>query len=182
MSKANTNASKFLSYILRHEPESIGLSLDTEGWANIEELIRLANASGNPLTVEQLFSIVEKDEKQRFSLSSDNKNIRAAQGHSLKSVSLDLTEATPPTHLFHGTAERFMESINSKGLLAQQRQYVHLTENRNTAIETGTRYGKAVLLSVDRQRMVSEGHKFYQADNSVWLTLAVPPAYIGVVC
>jgi putative RNA 2'-phosphotransferase len=181
MSKANINTSKFLSYILRHEPESIGLSLDTEGWADIEELIRLANASGNTLTLEQLFSIVENDAKQRFSLSGDKKNIRAAQGHSLKTVHLDLTEATPPAHLFHGTAERFMESINSKGLLAQQRQYVHLTENRDTAIETGSRYGKAVLLSVDCQSMASEGHKFYQADNGVWLTLAVPPAYISVI-
>ena len=181
MSKANVTTSKFLSYILRHEPQSIGLTLDNEGWADIEELIQLANASGNALTVKQLFSIVENDAKQRFSLSEDKKNIRAAQGHSLKSVNLDLSEASPPEHLFHGTAKRFMTSIDAKGLLPQQRQYVHLTDNRDTAIDTGRRYGKAVLLNVDSQKMASEGYKFYQADNGVWLTLEVPPTYIRVL-
>lgn len=180
MNKVNVTTSKFLSYILRHEPQSIGLTLDNEGWADIEELVRLANDSGNALTLKQLFSIAENDAKQRFSLTPDKKYIRAAQGHSLKSVNLDLGEATPPDHLFHGTAKRFMESIEANGLLPQQRQYVHLTENRDTAIDTGRRYGKAVLLNVDCQRMASEGHKFYQADNGVWLTLAVPRTYISV--
>ncbi|WP_131668276.1 RNA 2'-phosphotransferase [Psychrobacter pygoscelis] len=180
MSKANVSASKFLSYILRHKPDAIGLSLDSEGWANIDELIRLANHSGTPLTLAQLFSIVEEDTKQRFSLSPDKTFIRAAQGHSLKSVRLNLTETLPPDRLFHGTAERFMDSILLNGLLPQQRQYVHLTDNPDTALETGRRYGKPVLLTVNSQKMIKDGHKFYQADNGVWLTVKVPNRYISI--
>ncbi|MDN3454613.1 MULTISPECIES: RNA 2'-phosphotransferase [unclassified Psychrobacter] len=178
--KNNTETSKFLSYILRHEPDSIGLVLNSDGWADINELIQLANTSGNNITLEQIHSIVESDKKGRFSISKDDQYIRAVQGHSLKTVDLNLKETTPPANLLHGTAQRFIESINNEGLISQKRQYVHLTEDYDTAIKTGMRYGKPVVLSIDSRKMQKEGYKFYQAENDVWLTSTVPPAYIAI--
>ena len=180
MKKEAVEISKFLSYILRHEPESINLTLDSEGWAEINELVQLANTSGNNITLEQIHSTVENDKKGRFSVSSDGKRIRAVQGHSLKTVDLKLKEVTPPARLLHGTAQRFIEKINNKGLVPKDRQYVHLTENYDTAISTGMRYGKPVVLDIDSQKMQKDGYKFYQAENDVWLTLKVPPVYIAV--
>ena len=180
MKKPNVETSKFLSYILRHEPESIGLTLDSEGWADINDLIQLANTSGNNITLEKIHSIVENDKKGRFSVASDGQCIRAVQGHSLQSVDLKLEETTPPASLFHGTAQRFIESINAEGLISKDRQYVHLTADYETAVKTGMRYGRPVVLNIDSQKMQEYGCKFYQAENNVWLTLAVPPAYINV--
>lgn len=180
MKKEAVEISKFLSYVLRHEPEAIGLTLDSEGWANIHELVQLANTSGNNITLEQIHSIVKNDKKGRFSLSDDVHYIRAVQGHSLKKVDLKLKEVTPPARLLHGTAQRFIEKINNKGLVPKDRQYVHLTENYDTAISTGMRYGKPVVLDIDSQKMQKDGYKFYQTENDVWLTLKVPPVYIAV--
>jgi len=178
--KNNTETSKFLSYILRHEPDAIGLVLSSDGWADINELMQLANTSGNNITLEQIHSIVENDKKGRFSISENGQYIRAVQGHSLKTVDLNLKETTPPANLLHGTAQRFIESIHNEGLLPQERQYVHLTEDYDTAIKTGMRYGKPVVLNIDSHKMQEEGYKFYQAENNVWLTLTVPPAYITI--
>ncbi|MGO2339084.1 MAG: RNA 2'-phosphotransferase [Psychrobacter sp.] len=178
--KNNTETSKFLSYILRHEPDAIGLVLSSDGWANINELIQSANTSGNNITLEQIYSIVESDKKGRFSISDDGQYIRAVQGHSLKTVDLNLKETTPPANLLHGTAQRFIESIHNEGLLSQKRQYVHLTEDYDTAIKTGMRYGKPVVLNIDSRKMQEEGYKFYQAENDVWLTSTVPLAYIAI--
>ena len=178
--KNNTETSKFLSYILRHEPDAIGLVLSSDGWADINELIQLANTSGNNITLEQIHSIVESDKKGRFSISEDGQCIRAVQGHSLKTVDLNLKETTPPANLLHGTAQRFIESIHNEGLLSQKRQYVHLTEDYDTAIKTGMRYGKPVVLSIDSRKMQEEGYKFYQAENDVWLTSTVPSAFIAI--
>ncbi|MGP9518667.1 RNA 2'-phosphotransferase [Psychrobacter sp. AOP7-C1-14] len=178
--KNNTETSKFLSYILRHEPDSIGLVLSSDGWADINELMQLANTSGTVISLEQIHSIVKNDKKGRFSISEDGQYIRAVQGHSLKTVDLNLKETTPPANLLHGTAQRFIESIHNEGLLPQERQYVHLTEDYDTAIKTGMRYGKPVVLNIDSHKMQEEGYKFYQAENNVWLTLTVPPAYITI--
>lgn len=179
MKKEAIETSKFLSYVLRHEPQAIGLTLDNEGWAKINELVQLANISGNNITLGQIHSIVKNDKKGRFSISDNNQYIRAVQGHSLKTVDLKLKEVTPPTKLIHGTAKRFIEKINAEGLLPKGRQYVHLTEDYDTAIKTGIRYGKPVILNIDSRRMQEDGYKFYQAENNVWLTAAVPSAYIA---
>lgn len=179
MKKEAVEISKFLSYILRHEPESINLTLDSEGWAEIDELVQLANISGNNITLEQIHSTVYNDKKGRFSVSSDGKRIRAVQGHSLKTVDLKLKEITPPARLLHGTAQRFIEKINNEGLIPKERQYVHLTEDYDTAIKTGMRYGKPVVLDINSHKMQEDGYKFYQAKNNVWLTSTVPSAYIA---
>lgn len=171
--------SKFLSYILRHEPQSIGLQLDAEGWASIEELISLATKAGKQFDRELLQRVVDTSDKKRFTISGDGLSIRVAQGHSSEQVSIDYKAVTPPAVLYHGTATRFLESIRGQGLLPGQRHYVHLSESVETASQVGERYGKLHLLVVDCARMSAAGHEFYMADNNVWLTKHVPAEYIS---
>lgn len=179
VSNESVEISKFLSYVLRHEPSAIGIQLDTEGWANIHLLIEGANQSGKSITLEQLMRVVETSDKKRFTLSDDGQYIRAAQGHSNKSVAITHVEKTPPEFLYHGTATRFLESIMKEGLKPQQRQHVHLSADEQSAEAVGERYGKPVVLKVNALAMYKHGIVFYQADNGVWLTGAVPIEFIG---
>lgn len=178
MSNVNkTSISKFLSLVLRHKPEEIGLALDANGWAPIEELIVRANARGTPLTRPLIETIVAESDKQRFAISADGAMIRANQGHSVD-ISLGLKPQTPPEQLFHGTATRFIESIRTSGLHAASRQHVHLSSDQATAEKVGSRHGKPVVLVVESGQMARDGHLFYQSDNGVWLTDCVPPDYL----
>lgn len=177
MSKKRDSLSKFLSLILRHQPATIGLTLDAQGWASIADLIALANAHGTPLTESLLHEIVVTNDKQRFAVSEDGSRIRANQGHSL-AVDLNLQAQTPPEILFHGTSTRFIASIRQQGLVAGSRQYVHLSSNKETAVSVGTRYGVPVLLEVAALAMQQAGHTFFLSENGVWLTAAVPVSYL----
>lgn len=180
MDKRLTTLSKYLSYLLRHQPGAIGLTLDREGWADLDTLIRLARAAGQAIDREQVLEVVASNDKKRFSLSDDGQRIRAAQGHTATGVAIDYAEQVPPEHLFHGTASRFMEAIRAQGLRPGRRHHVHLSDQRDTAIAVGTRYGQPVLLRIAAARMHQAGHRFYRADNGVWLTDAVPPAFFEV--
>ncbi len=180
VSNESVEISKFLSYVLRHEPGAIGIKLDSQGWANIHFLIEGANQAGKSITLEQLMSVVETSDKKRFTLSDDGQYIRAAQGHSNTSIAITHTEKTPPEFLYHGTATRFLESIKKEGLKPQQRQHVHLSSDEQTAIAVGGRYGKPVVLKVHALAMHKQGFTFYQADNGVWLTGNVPTEFIDI--
>lgn len=172
--------SKFLSFVLRHKPESIGLALDPQGWTFIDQLIDKSNAAGVTFTRDQLLDVVETSEKKRFSLSSDGLQIRAAQGHSIP-VNLGLSPKLPPKLLYHGTASRFIESILSEGLRAGTRQQIHLSADQATARAVGVRHGKPVVLAVDALRMHASGFKFFLADNGVWLTDHVPTDFFAPI-
>lgn len=178
MTKKLTETSKFLSYLLRHEPQSIGLTLDSEGWANMDELIALANQSGKQLDRALIQQVVDTSDKKRFTISEDGLRIRAAQGHSTSSVTITYPEKTPPEFLYHGTAMRFLDSIRKEGLKPGERHYVHLSEQVKTATEVGQRYGKPQVLIIAALLMHKEGFKFYLADNGVWLTESVPVRFI----
>lgn len=180
MSKHLNETSKFLSFVLRHEPQAIGLTVDSEGWADIVALIDGANKSGKSITRELIQQVVDTSDKKRFSISDDGLRIRAAQGHSANSVSITYPEKTPPEFLYHGTATRFLESILSGGLKPGERHYVHLSEDEQTAIAVGQRYGKPVVLKIEALRMHQQGFKFLQADNKVWLIESVPFQFITV--
>jgi putative RNA 2'-phosphotransferase len=177
MSKRLESTSKFLSLVLRHQPEAIGLSLDNAGWANVAELIQLANNHKHPLTLELLQEVVITNDKKRFAFSADGAKIRASQGHSV-AVDLELPVVIPPEFLYHGTATRFLESIKQQGLLPGSRQHVHLSADRTTAIKVGQRHGKPIVLVVAAQQMHESGCKFYHSDNGVWLVGAVPVQFI----
>ena len=174
------STSKFLSLVLRHQPEAIGLSLDAHGWASVEWLLRLSAAKGRVLTADLIEEVVATNDKQRFELSEDRGRIRARQGHSV-AVDLGLSPAEPPTELFHGTATRFVASIQAEGLRKGKRQHVHLSPDQPTAIKVGQRHGKPVVLKLAAAEMRAAGHVFYRSANGVWLTEHVPPAYLEVV-
>lgn len=170
--------SKFLSYALRHRPDAIGLVLDPQGWADIDELISRGNAAGTLFNLEDLLHVVETSDKKRFSISSDGLRIRASQGHSVP-VELGLSAREPPPLLYHGTANRFLASILAQGLKPQNRQQVHLSIDEATAYRVGQRHGKPVILKIEALRMHAVGLAFYLADNGVWLTNHVPPAFLA---
>lgn len=168
--------SKYMSLILRHSPETIGITLDEHGWADVSELIAGINKT-HPLNMELLEQIVAEDEKQRYSFNEDKTLIRANQGHSVK-VDVELEERTPPNPLWHGTGEKFTESIDKIGLIPKSRLYVHLSADTQTAEKVGSRHGKPVIYQVDTEKMVKDGHKFYCSVNGVWLTYNVPKEYL----
>ncbi|MDF0581498.1 RNA 2'-phosphotransferase [Bradyrhizobium yuanmingense] len=174
----DTQLSKFLSLILRHQPETIGLVLDSHGWASIDDLIAKGNAAGTKFGRDDLLRVVAESDKKRFSLSPETDRIRAAQGHSV-SVELGLAPQEPPSILYHGTATRFVEAILSEGLKPQARQQVHLSSDEATAQRVGQRHGKPHIFKVDAGSMHAKGFNFFRAENGVWLTDHVPPEFLA---
>ena len=170
--------SKYLSFILRHRPDTIGLTLDKQGWVRLDALLEKANTGGTQFSREDVLHVVQTSDKKRFSISVDGLRIRAAQGHSV-SVHLGLSPQEPPSELYHGTSARFIDSILREGLKPQTRQQVHLSVDEATARRVGRRHGKATILKVDAPRMHAKGFKFYVADNGVWLTDQVPPEFLS---
>jgi putative RNA 2'-phosphotransferase len=177
MNKHHAETSKFLSFVLRHQPDAIGITLDVEGWAKIPELIAAAAKNGKLLDRDLIQAVVTTSDKKRFAISEDGLRIRAVQGHSTESVDINYAEKVPPEFLYHGTATRFMESISKDGLLPGSRQYVHLSQDETTALAVGQRHGKPVVLKIKALLMHEQGFKFFQAENGVWLTGLVPVAF-----
>lgn len=176
MQNKDVRISKLLSYVLRHKPDSIGLSLDPQGWAKIDELI--SKSTKVKMKRDDISRVVKNNDKQRFIVSEDGQSIRANQGHSIK-VDLGLTPTPPPAALFHGTATRFWPSIRVEGLKKMNRHHVHLSEDEDTAAKVGVRHGKLQILTVDSEAMAKAGHLFYVSENGVWLTDDVPPQYLS---
>jgi putative RNA 2'-phosphotransferase len=177
MTKDLTQASKFLSYVLRHQPDSIGLTLAPDGSVSVDQLLSKSVAAGQVIDHAMLNEIVATSDKKRFTLSPDGTRIRAAQGHSVEVV-LGLEPVPPPETLYHGTATRSLDSIRVHGLRPGSRQQVHLSADAATATAVGQRHGKPVVLRVEAGEMHRRGHSFYRADNGVWLTDSVPAKFL----
>lgn len=171
-----TSTSRFISLILRHKPETIGIELDEHGWANVEELI-CGIAKTRPFDMEMLETIVRTDEKQRYSFNEDKTLIRANQGHFVP-VDVELPVVAPPEILWHGTGMKYVDSIDAQGLLPKSRLYVHLSADYDTAVNVGQRHGKAFVYRVHAGRMAEDGFVFYRSVNGVWLTKEVPAKYL----
>jgi putative RNA 2'-phosphotransferase len=180
MQKRHVQISKFLSLVLRHRPEKIGLSLDEAGWAPVADLLEACRRHGFSLSLAELQSVVAHNDKERFAFSTNGSLIRASQGHSIP-VNLGYEPVEPPEHLFHGTAARFLPAVQAKGLVKGRRQHVHLSLDEATARQVGQRHGRPVILKVRSGAMHRDGHLFYLSENGVWLTEAVPPPYLEVV-
>jgi putative RNA 2'-phosphotransferase len=185
--------SRLLSKILRHEPEMVGIRLDSQGWVSVEVLIRAVERAARKadapkrlrtlptVTRDLIRAVVATSDKKRFSLSPDGERIRAAQGHSI-SVELGYADMEPPTVLYHGTAWSSWVSIAAEGLTPQTRHAVHLSKDVDTATRVGARHGQPLVLVVDAARMHADGYVFSCSDNGVWLTQHVPPMYLGQQC
>ena len=172
-----TQTSRYISLILRHKPETIGITLDEHGWTNVDELIAGVSRT-HPLTMELLEEIVRTDEKQRYSFNGDKTLIRANQGHSIP-VDVELPRLEPPAVLYHGTGQKYVPSIDRQGLLPKSRLYVHLSADEDTAVKVGRRHGTPIVYMVQAGKMSSDGYPFYRSVNGVWLTKKVPTEYLA---
>ena len=169
--------SKYLSYILRHDPDDAGIKLDTNGWTNVELLLNEISSRFPELDRTALEYIVATNNKQRFAFNEDKSLIRASQGHSVE-VELNYLAQEPPMVLFHGTTMEHLRSILHEGLKKQSRHHVHLSENVMTALQVGSRNGRAKILKIHSGKMHEAGYTFYVSANNVWLTDFVPPEFI----
>ena len=175
------NTSQFISLILRHKPESIGISLDEHGWADVKKLITGVNRSKDHfLDMETLEEIVQSDEKQRYSFNEDHTLIRTNQGHSIP-VDVELEERIPPEEIYHGTGEKYVSPIDEQSLIPKSRLYVHLSADVSTAKKVGSRHGRSVIYTVDCKKMTEDGYKFFLSANGLWLTKSVPAGYLSKV-
>ena len=170
--------SKFLSLVLRHQPETIAIQLDSEGWTDVHMLLQQMIKHRRPLKLVELIEVVESSDKKRFQLSPDQNKIRAVQGHSSAQVQREYVAIMPPDTLFHGTATRFVDSILEKGLISGERHHVHLSADLVTAQKVGQRHGKVIIFILDTKQMHQDGFQFYCAENGVWLTEQVPIKYL----
>ncbi len=177
MTNKKTNLSKLMSYVLRHHPEELGITLDENGWVDLKNFTQSLRSRDKTISVDKVREVVESCEKQRFSIDETQQKIRANQGHSIQ-VDLQLRAQQPPDILYHGTVDRFLDAILRVGLLPQQRHHVHLTESLNTAKSVGARRGRAVILEIETGELVSNGAQFYLSENQVWLIDHVPAQYI----
>jgi len=177
LSKEKENQlSKYVSYILRHNPDEIEINLDEQGWTDVNTFIE--NSQSKFLfSLEDLKQVVENNNKKRFQFSEDGKKIRAQQGHTVE-VDLKLPSVNPPVELYHGTATRFLDSIKKEGLKPMSRHDVHLSFNKDTALKVGERHGKVIVLVIDTEKMYKDGYSFQCTANNVWLTKEVPVKYI----
>ncbi len=177
MEKQVKHISKFLSLVLRHEPEQIGITLDEEGWTDVAELIAKMSKKGTRLDFETLQLVVDTNDKKRFAFNEDKTRIRASQGHTVE-VDLNLPPQVPPTILYHGTAIKNLPVIKEKGLVRMARQHLHLSAEEGTAKNVGGRHGKPVVLTIQAKTMHEKGYVFYLSANGVWLTDHVPAEFI----
>jgi len=175
--KQTKRISKFLSLVLRHKPETIGLTLDENGWTDVNALLEKLKANGKDIDFKTLQYVVENNSKKRFAFNDTQDQIRANQGHSIK-IDLGYEPVEPPETLYHGTAERFLDSIFKTGLEKRNRHHVHMSGDLDTASKVGVRHGKLVILEVLSKAMYKDGYHFYISDNKVWLTDTVPPQYL----
>jgi len=170
-----TGASKFMAYVLRHNPAAVGITLGAGGWVPVADLLAGARQHGHTLDHETIDQVLTAPGKQRYELRDGL--IRASQGHSVQ-VDLGLDPVAPPPALYHGTVGRFLDSIFATGLKPGSRTHVHLSATRETAVTVGARRGFPVVLLVDAAEMANAGHQFFQAANGVWLTAHVPAEFL----
>ena len=171
------NIGKFLSLILRHQPQAVGIQLDEHGWANVEELLEGMSNHGKPVDMQTLEYIVANNDKKRYSFNDDKTLIRANQGHSIP-VDVELEEKVPPEYLYHGTGKKYVSSIEKNGLLPKSRLYVHLSNDISTAENVGRRHGSPIVYKIHSAEMHKDGYSFYLSVNGVWLTKKVPVKYL----
>ncbi|WP_053957478.1 RNA 2'-phosphotransferase [Inediibacterium massiliense] len=180
MENPNTKLSKYISLILRHKPEIIGVKLDNHGWCDVDDLLFRMNKNGKIINRSQLDEIVKMDDKDRYTYNDDGTKIRANQGHSID-VDIELEKEIPPQYLYHGTIQKYVLPILKEGIKKGQRQYVHLSTNIEIAKIVGKRRGIPVILKIEAGKMYLDGYQFYLSKNKVWLCDYVPNKYISVM-
>ena len=170
-------AGKFLSMVLRHQPEALNIELDENGWTDVDILLKNMVEKGWKIDRQMLDFIVTNNSKKRYSYNEAKDKIRASQGHSVE-VALGYEPKQPPEILYHGTSERFVEAIKASGLLKMQRQHVHLSIDIETAMTVGKRHGKPFVFGILANLMLKNSYELFLSENGVWLTEYVPVEYL----
>ena len=176
-SKNDVRLGRFISLVLRHNPEAAGITLDENGWVPVRELLAGMNARNRRIDMKTLERIVRENNKSRYTFNDDHTKIRASQGHSID-VDVEIKQCVPPDVLYHGTGTRSIDGIKKLGITRQQRLHVHLSADRDTAVAVGRRHGKPAVLVVDAGAMAKDGLPFWLSENGVWLCEAVAWKYI----
>lgn len=178
--KHQKRISKFLSLILRHQPEKVGLELEQGGWVDVADLLAACEKNGFAFTLDELKTVVENNDKKRFSFDESETKIRASQGHSVE-IKIEFEQKEPPDVLYHGTAEKNVDSILKDGLSKMSRHHVHLSVDIETAKKVGMRYGKPVIFQVDTRGMIESSFEFFVSANGVWLVDSVPLQFLQIL-
>lgn len=178
--KRRTKISKFLSLVLRHAPESIGLTLGENGWLKVADLIEGCAEHGRSFTLSELREVVETNDKKRFEFNQSGDKIRASQGHSV-AIEIKFEKRMPPAVLYHGTSEKNVGQIFKDGLQKMKRHHVHLSIDRETALKVGARHGKPIIFEVNTAAMLENDFEFFVSANNVWLIESVPPQFLRLI-
>ena len=165
------NKSRRLAFLLRHDRS---YKFNIYGWREVSDLV-----TNHGFSLDELYTIVAENNKQRFEFSEDRRYIRARQGHSI-AVDVELKEMMPPDVLYHGTSADSLARILAEGISPMTRLYVHLSADVDTAVKVGSRHGEAVVLAVDASAMARAGHKFFVSRNGVWLVDRVDASYVAL--
>jgi len=175
-----TQLSKFLALILRHKAEDFDLTLDDDGFANVDDVWQLIEGKfGTRYSLTDLEIIVAGDKygKKRYEIVDGR--VRAMFGHSTGVTPITYPIVTPPEYLYHGTAQEALKSIKKSGLKSQSRQYVHLTTNLKNAQRVADRHSKnIVILTVNALDAHDNGIQFHQPETEHFLCLQIPATYI----
>ena len=170
--------SKEMSYILRHHPEEYNLTLDENGFVEVEKLLDALNKNEyqRQITLKEITHVIEISDKKRLEII-DGK-IRALYGHSLERK-VKHQEAKPPKYLYHGTSHKAVDNILIEGLCPMKRQFVHLSADINTAVMVGKRRdSNPIILEINSEMAYEAGIKFYVGNESIWLAERIPAQYI----
>lgn len=173
--KELTRIGKFLSLVLRHQPQQANIKLDKNGWADVSLLLKNVN-----ITLPELDWIVENNNKKRFTYNEDKTMIRANQGHSLSEVEVEMEEVTEaPEFLYHGTSRDIVPILKKEGIKKMSRNHVHLSKDLETATMVGKRKSSdIVILKIKAKDMIADGNTIYISKNGVYLTSFVDPKYL----
>jgi len=175
-SSLKTAVSKYMSYLLRHNPKS--LKMDNAGFVRISDLLRNLRKRYD---IDEYFirEVVEKSDRRRFQIVGDK--IRAIYGHTID-VGIKFPVDERIRFLYHGTTEPSASIILKEGLKPMKRRWVHLSATPEIAKDVGKRRtSKPTILVIDAGKARQEGIKFHKATNQVYLSEEIPSKFIKIL-
>ncbi len=170
--------SRYLAFLLRHKPETLNLSIDSQGWTSLVELLVRLNKTGRfgeVVTREHIEELVRQDRRRRFSI--ENGSIRANGGHTTEKVSVEYPVVRPPDLLFFGTAEKHRADITRDcGLKPRKWRYVQLSAAPRSAEKVASRVSQKHphVVVVEASRAARAGVFFYRAPSGIYLAKFIP--------
>jgi len=171
---------RVMAGVLRHFPEKFELSMDKNGFVELNDFISALQQTRRRLAwlrPHHIIAIIETDPKGRYEYR-DGK-IRATYGHSID-VELDLPTNGIPEKLYYPTTTEEVEIVLETGLKPSDRKKVHLSKTYNDATNAGkVRTPVPVILEVDTMKAIASGVVIQKAGKTVYLAESVPAEFIS---